>query len=56
MNLNYVGQGVLKFDREIRKWRGRQIKPIDRCYLDLVVTRLHCSNCLSDSATNCASL
>ena len=40
---------------ENRRRRWRQNKPSDRWYLELVVKRLRCINCLNACATNCAS-
>ena len=56
LQFRYYKRVVLKSDTVIQKWQERQIKSIDRCYLDLAVKGLRCSNCLSDSATNCVTL
>ena len=51
-DLNSVGEPPEKYNREKREWWWRQIKSIYRWYLDMVIKRLRCINCLNSWAAN----
>ena len=53
--LEFCGERTQKYSRENRAWRWRQINSIYRWYLDLVLKRLCCINCLNAQDTNCAT-
>ena len=55
MGLNSVGERAYKCGKEIREWRWRHIKPIDRWYLELTAKCLHCIICSNTWITNCAT-
>ena len=55
MGFKSVGKWAQNCGMENRERQWRQSKPSDRWYLELVVKRLRCINCLNACATNCTS-
>ena len=53
--LNSVAERTHKCGKENREWRWRQIKPIYRWHLYLLVKLLRSINCLNAWANNCAT-
>ena len=54
-NLKSVGESTQKCGRKNREWRWRQIKSVYMWYLDVVVKRLRCIDCLNPWVTNCTT-
>ena len=55
MGFKSVGKCAQNCDMKNREKRWLQSRPTDRWYLELIVKRLCCINCLNSCATNCAS-